>query len=366
MARYRKIDVRIHSDAKVQRLSRPQPNGRSLWFELLTHKHMNIPGLIEIGETALAEQLEWPLEGLREAFRELLREGLAKADWKARLVWIPKAIVHNPPQSPNVVKSWETFWDELPECELKSEAWDALKHHAESMGNAYGSEFLKACPEPSWKPSPKPSVKPIGNHEHEHEHQHNPKADGGIPRPSGLGDTPPPSEVRQQRHSEVRSKPEPKLEVVAPEPLPPDWRPRNRQEANNAPIMQRAKWAMREVHYAAEYQPQEWPEVVLVAQAFQVAYRLAPMPLGRLDGDKHGTQRIVSLLTQYTPDQLVRVCQALPSEKISKDRIEKGERPRLGWLSDEVVRTAYAALPGERPLNDNVKRALQAARKATA
>jgi hypothetical protein len=186
------------------------------------------------------------------------------------------------------------------------------------------------------------------------------KADGGIPRLTGLGDAPPPSEIRQQRHSEVRSsKPEPKLEVAPPaQPLPPDWRPRNRQEALNAPIEQRAKWAMREQWAAAEYQPQEWPEVVLIAEAFHRAYRLASPKLGRLDSDKLGTQRIVSLLTLYTPQQVVKVCEALPSEKFSKDRIAAGERPRLGWLSDEVVRTSYGALPTEREPNQRVKRAL--------
>jgi len=192
-----------------------------------------------------------------------------------------------------------------------------------------------------------------------------PKAGDGIPRPSGLG-VPPRSEVRQRQQPERNLQPEPKLEVVAPTEPAPEWRPRNRQEALNAPIQQRAKWAIREVWAAAEYGPQEWPEVVLVAEAFHRSYRLAPPKLGRLDGDKLGTHRIVSLLTQYTPEQLVRVCQVLPSEKVSKDRRAKGEPPRLGWLSDEVVRTAYAALPGERPLNDNVKRALEAARKETA
>src|SRR5690606_25695622 len=129
------------------------------------------------------------------------------------------------------------------------------------------------------------------------------KADGGIPRPSGLSDQPPPSEVRQQPQPEIR----PKLEVVNPPELPDGWRPRTRQEALNAPIEQRAKWAMREQWAAAEYSPQDWPEVQQVACAFHDAFRLAPPKLGRLDSDKLGTQRIVSLLTQYTPNQLLRV-----------------------------------------------------------
>lgn len=181
------------------------------------------------------------------------------------------------------------------------------------------------------------------------------KADGGIPRPSGLSDQPPPSEVRQQQpQPEIRSR----LEVVNPPEIPDGWRPRTRQEALNAPIEERAKWAMREMWAAAEYSPQDWPEVQQVAQAFHRAYGLAPAKLGRLDSDKLGTMRLVSLLTQYTPEQLVKVCEALPREKVSKDRIAAGERPRLGWLSDEVVRTSYAALPTEREVSPRVKRAL--------
>lgn len=212
-----------------------------------------------------------------------------------------------------------------------------------SKPEAIASPLLKQTPsktEPKTNPVPVPVPIPLGS-----------KADGGIPRPPGLGEAPPPSEVRQQRHSEVRSsKPEPKLEVGS------DWRPRNRQEALNAPIAQRATWAMREQWAAAEYQPQAWPEVVLVAEAFHSAYKLAAPKLGRLDSDKLGTQRIVSLLTQYTPEQLVAVCKALPTEKVSLDRIGKGERPRLGWLSDEVVRTSFAGLPSERPVSERVKR----------
>lgn len=150
MARYRKIDIRIRSDARFRNLSAPSPNGQSLWFHLLTGPHTGlIPGLAGIGEAAMAEELNWPLEGFREAFREVFREGMAKADWKARLVWVPKAIRYDPPQSPNVVKSWADAWDELPECALKVEAWQGLKAFLEGKGEAFLKAFLEACPKPS-------------------------------------------------------------------------------------------------------------------------------------------------------------------------------------------------------------------------
>jgi hypothetical protein len=138
------------NDAKVRRLSAPQPCGQSLWVRLLTGPELtNVPGLIPVGEAALAEALEWPVEAFRKAFGEVSREGLAKADWEARLVWVPKAIHHNQPQSPNVVSSWGTAWDEAPECELKAEAYRELESYCKAKGKAFLEAFRKACGKPS-------------------------------------------------------------------------------------------------------------------------------------------------------------------------------------------------------------------------
>ena len=84
----------------------PAPCGQSLFVYLLTGPHTtNIPGLFSAGEAGLAEALGWPLKGFREAFGEACRKPLVKADWKARLCWIPNAIKFNKPESPNVVRS---------------------------------------------------------------------------------------------------------------------------------------------------------------------------------------------------------------------------------------------------------------------
>lgn len=149
MSRWRKIDVRISIDERVRRLSRPPPNGRSLFDHLLYGPSTsNVPGLYRAGEAHLAEELEWPLEGFREAFREVLGEGLVKADWKARLVWVPGAIKYNRPESPNVVRSWRSTWDELPVCALKAEAFSRFKAFLEGYAKAYAEAFSQACAEP--------------------------------------------------------------------------------------------------------------------------------------------------------------------------------------------------------------------------
>lgn len=157
MSRYSKIDRRIHSDAKFRSLSHAQPCGRYLWLYLLTTpKLTSIPGLIAAGEAELAEALEWSLKGFREGFAELFAKGLAKADWEARLVWIPNARKYNQPENPNVIKGWRTAWDEMPECGLKLEAWQGLKGLAEGLGEGFAKAFIEGLPEPFAEPFAKP------------------------------------------------------------------------------------------------------------------------------------------------------------------------------------------------------------------
>jgi hypothetical protein len=146
MARYRKIDTRMWADAKFRALSSPPPTGKYLWIALLTGPYTtNLPGLFRVGEMALAEELGWTLEGFRKAFVELFREGLAKADWNARVVWIPNAIKYNPPDNPNVVKGWRDSWDEVPECALKAEAYQTLRTFTKGLGEGFGKAFAEGC-----------------------------------------------------------------------------------------------------------------------------------------------------------------------------------------------------------------------------
>src|ERR1019366_10362236 len=87
MARYRKIDLCIHADEKYRRLTPPNPCGQTLWWQLIAGEQTGvIPGLFKIGEAAFAEQLGWSVKAFQEAFREVFREGMVKADWKSRLV----------------------------------------------------------------------------------------------------------------------------------------------------------------------------------------------------------------------------------------------------------------------------------------
>jgi hypothetical protein len=149
MARYRKIDTRMWGDSRFRELSSPKPSGKYLWIFLLTGPQTsNIPGLFHAGEMALSEELEWSVEAFREAFGEVFRKGLAEADWKARVVWVPNAVKYNQPESPNVVKSWRHAWDEIPECALKAEAHERLKAFMKGLGEGFAKAFAEACGQP--------------------------------------------------------------------------------------------------------------------------------------------------------------------------------------------------------------------------
>lgn len=149
MGRYRKIDVTLWDDARFRRLSPIPPCGQGLWLFLLTNPDTsNIPGCYRATEAGLAETLGWPLKAFREAFQEALREGLVQASWEDRLVYIPGGIAYDPPQSPNVVKSWKTTWSELPECELKLVAWQGLEGFLEGYGQPFVEAFREGCARP--------------------------------------------------------------------------------------------------------------------------------------------------------------------------------------------------------------------------
>jgi hypothetical protein len=133
MARYRKVDPRMWGDAKFRAMGQ---NAKFLWLYLLTGPETtSLPGLIVGGQAHFAEALGWPAEAFQEAFGEVFAKGLAKADWDARLVWVRNAVRYNPPESPNAVLGWRDHWDNIPECQLKVEA--------------FAKAFAKGCRKPS-------------------------------------------------------------------------------------------------------------------------------------------------------------------------------------------------------------------------
>jgi len=150
VARYRLVETRIWTDAKVRSLSKPQPCGQSLFFRLLTGPEtIIIPGVLVVTRAGLAEKLGWDAKGFAKAFAELSAKGMAKADWEAGLVWLPNGVRHNSPANPNVVKGWAKEWPEVPECPLKGEILQALRNHIEGLGEGFAKAFAERFPDGS-------------------------------------------------------------------------------------------------------------------------------------------------------------------------------------------------------------------------
>jgi hypothetical protein len=160
VAKFSKIDRRMHGDEKFRRLSRPGPNAQSLWQFLLTGQHnTNVPGVFVLGEAAMAEHFDWPLEDTKRCFAEILDLGMARYDRATRLVWLPNALRHNQPESANVVVSWRAVLPELPECALREELVAHLRAAMAERGPGYAEAFRVAMGEAPPKPSPNPSGK---------------------------------------------------------------------------------------------------------------------------------------------------------------------------------------------------------------
>lgn len=162
MSKYRRVEVATWTDGDFLSWTSPQPSGQFLWMYLLTGRRtVQIPGVVIAREAVIADDLGWTIEGFREAFAEVSRNGRVKADWKAGVVLLRRALIDadgnprptNTPQSPNVLRSWSKCWRDIPDCDLKIELYDELKAFSEALGEGYGKAFREAWPLPSTHPS---------------------------------------------------------------------------------------------------------------------------------------------------------------------------------------------------------------------
>ena len=141
MGRYRKIDTRIWNDAKFRGLS---DRAKLAFFFLLTHPHMTSLGAMRATISGLASEIGWPEKSFRAAFVEISRLEMVNHEEESCFVCLPNFLKYNPPESPNVIKSWDSSMDLIPECESKVQLLQQVKAFAEGLGEA----FRKALPKP--------------------------------------------------------------------------------------------------------------------------------------------------------------------------------------------------------------------------
>lgn len=152
--RYRRVSARMWNDRKFLELSSPKPNGRDLWVWLICGPLTTpVPGVVLASLVGMADRLQWPLAATKRCWDEIAKRQMATADWSHSLVWLPKALEHNRPESPNVVKSWRKYLDEhVPECRLRTDLEAATltflqqmkKPNGESLGPSFAKAFMEA------------------------------------------------------------------------------------------------------------------------------------------------------------------------------------------------------------------------------
>lgn len=167
-ARYRRVSIEMYADDKFCALSPLAPSGQGLWIYLLTGPFSTlIPGICIGGEAGISEALRWPLKLFRRAFEEIAFRKMARADWAARVVYLPNALRHNLPQSPSVVRGWRQAWAEVPSCTLKHAAGVEMRAVLDVLGHAYGQEFAgfalrrASDPQPASQAAPQPAAQPV-------------------------------------------------------------------------------------------------------------------------------------------------------------------------------------------------------------
>lgn len=147
MSYFRKIDVRIWNDAKFRALSH---HGKLTFIMLLTHPNMTALGAMRTTPEGLGAELKMEPEAFREAFGEVLAQGLAEHDEEASCVLIPNFVRYQAAESPNVIKAWAKQLEWIPEGHLKTRAVAGVQAFVEG----YGEAFRKAFRESFGKTSP--------------------------------------------------------------------------------------------------------------------------------------------------------------------------------------------------------------------
>jgi hypothetical protein len=117
------------------------------------HVNLTTLGAMHASLGGIANELNWSVERLRAALAETAQQGMVRYDEKARFIWLVNFLKYNTPESPNVVKSWETALSYLPECRLREDVIVHVRLWVAGLSPA----FQEALPPEFQKPNA-PSV----------------------------------------------------------------------------------------------------------------------------------------------------------------------------------------------------------------
>jgi len=171
MGRYRKVDTRIWNDARIICLD---DDSKLVFLFVLTHPHLTSLGAMRATVPGLAAELGWTTERFQKAFDELtdtVRNGesgtvghaLIDYNQDASFIGLPNFLKYNQPENPNVVTSWGSLVDLLPECEAKTRLLERVQRCVTERGEGFASAWenvsgtvCRTVPEGLPQPSGKP------------------------------------------------------------------------------------------------------------------------------------------------------------------------------------------------------------------
>ena len=140
--RYGKVARRMWVDEWFVSLGPMPCTPHTLWFALLTALPSPVPGLAPVGLGWLCDLTGWEPGDITEALAPLEAAGRVRRASRPSLLWLPNAIKHNQPSSPNTAKSWGMECAAMPECGLRAEAIAAI---AQGMSEGMRRAFLEGC-----------------------------------------------------------------------------------------------------------------------------------------------------------------------------------------------------------------------------
>ena len=115
---------------------------------LLIHPHggaFHVPGLYQVGPSALQEVCRLPARSFVRAYAELRQNRIIRVDSTVHLIWMPAALsLIGPPANPNMVKGFCRSIRQMPACPLLDEAIAFYRAYLSKFGQSFIKPFAEA------------------------------------------------------------------------------------------------------------------------------------------------------------------------------------------------------------------------------
>lgn len=143
----RYVNTGIFSSPEYLALSQ-DGTARLLMLFLLIHPHggaFHVPGLYQVGPSALQEVCRLPARAFARAYAELQQSRIIRVDSAVRLIWMPAALsLIGPPANPNMVKGFCRSIRQMPACPLLDEAIAFYRTFLHKFGQSFSKPFAEA------------------------------------------------------------------------------------------------------------------------------------------------------------------------------------------------------------------------------